>query len=154
MRTADVWRTGVRRTAQSGAAATSEFLRRHALDALASLGQLVRLGPQSVPQVGSLPHHLTWSTAGGEGAYFLLGLGKSCHLFHGLPPAASAASQDRMGQPAGLLPLAALQACQVSGAEGTVWPVAAAEAGARMTPDSVCATRLTAVHAMQGPVKH
>lgn len=48
-----------------------------------------------------------------------------------------------MGQPAGLLPLAALQACQVCsrafcGARG---------GGARMAPDGVCAVPRT-VHAM------
>ncbi|KAG2442066.1 hypothetical protein HYH02_009857 [Chlamydomonas schloesseri] len=47
----------------------SDFLRRHTAEAAATLGQLVRLGPQSGPQ-------------------------------------------DRMGQPSGLLPVSALQACQ------------------------------------------
>ncbi|KAG2440818.1 hypothetical protein HXX76_003673 [Chlamydomonas incerta] len=47
----------------------TEFLRRHTAEAAATLGQLVRLGPQSLPQ-------------------------------------------DRMGQPSGLLPVSALQACQ------------------------------------------
>lgn len=58
------WLQGVGGGGAGGGQQLSEFLRRHTAEAAATLGQLVRLGPQSGPQVRA---HVRACVGGGRG---------------------------------------------------------------------------------------